>query len=76
MTMKTLNPYGNEQGAALVIALMFVATLSLLGATAVVLTTTDIQIGDNYKKNTQAFFEADAGVQFVIGTIENDLKRR
>ena len=72
--MKTLLPYGNQQGAALVISLMFVATLSLLGATAVVLTTTDIQIGDNYKKNTQGFFDADAGINYGLAMIEAGLK--
>ena len=37
--------YINENGAALVIGLMFLAILGLLGSTAVVLTTTDMKIG-------------------------------
>lgn len=72
--MKNLKSYHNERGAALVISLMFIAILGMLGTTAVVLTTTDIQIGSNYRQHNDAFYTANAGVQFVIGTIENDLK--
>ena len=52
----------NENGAVLVIALMFMAILGLLGTTAVVMTTTDMQIGANYKTNAQAFYIAEAGL--------------
>jgi len=72
--MKSPKPYYNENGVALVISLMFVAILGLLGATAVVLTTTDMRIGNNYRQHNQTFYHADGGVQFVLGTIENDLK--
>ena len=51
----------NENGAALVIGIMFLAIIALVGATAVVLTTTDLQIGGNYKTNAQAFSAAQAG---------------
>lgn len=68
------NSHQNQNGAALVIALMFLAIVALAGSTAVILTTTDIQIGGNYRKYTQTFYNAQAGVQFVIGTLENDLK--
>jgi hypothetical protein len=64
----------SEQGAALVISLMFLTILALVGSTAVVLTTTDMQIGKNYLQYKQAFYQADAGVQFVKATIEGDLK--
>ena len=64
----------NEHGAALVIGLMFLAILGLLGTTAVVLTTTDMKIGSNYRQHNQTFYHADGGVQFVLATIENDLK--
>lgn len=72
--MKSLKSYGNESGVALVISLMFLSLLALLGSTAVVLTTTDLRIGSNYRQNARTFYEAEAGVQFVIGTIENDLE--
>jgi len=56
----------NENGAALVIALMFVAILGLLGTTAIVMTTTDMQIGGNYKTSVQAFNIAQAGVDEAL----------
>ena len=56
----------NENGAALVIALMFIAILGMLGTTAYVMTTTDMQIGGNYKASVIALNEADAGVQEII----------
>ena len=64
--MKTLHPYKNEQGTALVIALMFVAVLSLLGTTAVVLTTTDMQIGGNYRSAVKSYYVAEAGIEEAV----------
>ncbi|MBC8418611.1 MAG: pilus assembly PilX N-terminal domain-containing protein [Desulfobacterales bacterium] len=53
----------NENGAALVIGLMFIAILAMLGSTAVVMTTTDMQIGANYKISVQADNVAQAGTE-------------
>ena len=64
----------NENGAVLVIGLMFLAILALLGTTAVVMTTTDMQIGANYKASTQASCDADAGVNYGLGMMEAGLK--
>ncbi len=61
--------YNNENGAALVIALMFVAILGLLGTTAIVMTTTDMQIGGNYKTSVQAFNVAQAGIDEARGRL-------
>lgn len=64
----------NERGAVLVISLVFMTILTLLGSTAVVLTTTDMQIGANYKTQAQAFSEADAGATYAIAMMSNGLK--
>ena len=72
--MNFTNPCQNERGAVLVISLMFMAILAMLGTTAVVLTTTDMQIGANYKAHAQAFYDADAGVNYAIGKIEAGMK--
>jgi len=64
----------NEQGAALVIALIFLAILALLGSTAVILSTTDIQIASNYKGTVQSFADAGAGVGYGIGKMQAGLK--
>jgi len=45
------------------VALLIVAVLALLGTTAVVITSTDLLIGGNYKVSEQAFYAAEAGVE-------------
>lgn len=64
----------NENGAVLVIALMFMAILGLLGTTAFVITSTDLQVGGNYRANAESFYDADAGVNYAIGKMEEGLK--
>jgi len=56
----------NENGAALVIALMFLTIVGLLGTTAYVITTTDIKIGANYKASVQASNVAQAGINEAL----------
>lgn len=58
-----------EQGFVLVVALCFVAAMAVLGATATVLTTTDMKIGSNYRESRRAYYNAEAGVQFAMGQI-------
>ncbi|MCF8144709.1 MAG: pilus assembly PilX N-terminal domain-containing protein [Deltaproteobacteria bacterium] len=53
----------HEDGAALIIGLMFLAILALVGSTAMVLTSTDLQIGGNFRVNTQAFNAAQGGLE-------------
>ena len=45
----------NEKGMVLPLGLMFLAIIALLGSTAVIVTTTDLKIGSNYRANEQAF---------------------
>ena len=63
----------NEKGFVLPLSLMFLAIISLLGTTAVIVTTTDLKIGTNYKTSVQAFYDADAGSQYAIAGIEDGL---
>jgi len=58
---------------ALVISLMFLAILGMLGTTAYVMTSTDLKIGRNYQTSAEAFFDADAGVNFAEAQIESGL---
>jgi Tfp pilus assembly protein PilX len=51
----------NEKGMVLPLGLMFLAIIALLGATAVIVTTTDLKIGSNYRANEQTFYAAEAG---------------
>jgi hypothetical protein len=60
------NMASNENGAALIIGLMFVAILGLVGTTAVIMTTTDMKIGGNYKTSVQASNVAEAGINEAL----------
>ena len=71
MAITTIHPlYQNERGAALVISLMFLVILGLLGTTAVVMTTTDIKIGTNYRQSQSASLMPMA--VSIFARIEND----
>ncbi|MBW2153164.1 MAG: pilus assembly PilX N-terminal domain-containing protein [Deltaproteobacteria bacterium] len=72
--MTKLSICSNEKGVIFTTALMFMTIIALLGSTAVVVTTTDIKIGSNFKDSRQAFYDADAGVRYAIARIEDDLK--
>ena len=63
----------NEKGFVLPLGLMFLAIISILGTSAVTVTTTDLKIGSNYKRNVQAFYDAEAGSQYAIAMIEDGL---
>ena len=58
--------FGNEKGMVLPLGLMFLAIIAILGTTAVIITTTDLKIGSNYRASEQAFYAAEAGVQEAI----------
>ncbi len=53
----------NEKGMVLPLGLMFLAIISILGTTAVIVTTTDLKIGTNYRASEQAFYAAEAGIE-------------
>jgi Tfp pilus assembly protein PilX len=55
--------YKNERGMVTAVALLLIAVLTLLGTAAVVVTSTDLQIGGNYKVSDVAFYAAEAGVE-------------
>ncbi|MDO9567537.1 MAG: pilus assembly PilX N-terminal domain-containing protein [Candidatus Desulfaltia sp.] len=53
----------NEKGMVLPLGLMFLAIIAILGTTAVIVTTTDLKIGSNYRASEQAFYAAEAGIE-------------
>ncbi|MDD5451651.1 MAG: pilus assembly PilX N-terminal domain-containing protein [Desulfovibrionales bacterium] len=63
----------DERGIVLITALLFLMVLTILGTTAIVISSTDIKIGGNYKLSKQAFYDAEAGIQYAIKNIENGL---
>ena len=58
--------YNNENGAVLIVGLIFMVLLAMLGLTAVVMTTTDMKIGGNFKTYAQASTVAQAGVEEAL----------
>jgi len=56
----------NEKGMVLPLGLMFLAIIAILGTTAVIVTTTDLKIGSNYRASEQAFYAAEAGIQEAL----------
>lgn len=61
--------YGNQQGLALVLTLMFLAVLTITGSTAVLMTSTDLLLGGNYKSSQAAFYQAEAGVHYALARL-------
>ncbi|MFN0121412.1 MAG: PilX N-terminal domain-containing pilus assembly protein [Blastocatellia bacterium] len=59
------HPGSNERGIAFVISLMVLLLLSLLGMIILVSATGDSIIADGYRRNSQAFMAADAGIGMV-----------
>jgi len=55
--------YKNEKGIVLPLGLVFLAIIAILGTTAVIVTTTDLKIGSNYRASEQSFYAAEAGIE-------------
>jgi hypothetical protein len=62
----------NEKGFVLVLCLIVMAVLSLLGASALMISSTNQHIVMNYRKQTMAFNVAEAGLQFGLARLRNN----
>lgn len=71
--MKSHNPWHNEHGAVLVTSLIFIAILAVVGTSAYMTSSNELKISSNYRAARQAFYDADAGVNYAIARIEDDL---
>jgi hypothetical protein len=56
----------NEQGTALIIALMAMMLLTALGAAVVMVSNTETHIAGNYRNSQEALYAADAAVERVV----------
>lgn len=56
----------NEQGTALIIALMSTMLLTALGAVVVMVSNTEVTISGNYRNSQEALYAADAAVERVV----------
>ena len=64
-----------EHGVVLVTTLMFMAILSVLGTGAYLTSSVELKISSNYKIRKQAFYDAEAGLQYAIGRIKDGLAK-
>ncbi len=55
----------SEDGFALIMALLVLMVLTFLGLTLATTTSTELQIGHNYKHTQQAFYNATAGLELA-----------
>lgn len=72
-----MNPvtHRNEQGAALILALLFVLALSAVGSAMVVLARTETISSMNYRLMSQSRYAAEAGVHKTINHLLNSYTR-
>ena len=56
----------DEQGTALIIALMATMLLTALGMTLVLMSNTETMISSNYRNSQEALYAADAGVERIV----------
>ncbi len=73
-TQKSLLPIqyvNNQQGLALVMALMFIAVLTIMGSTAVTINSTDLLLGGAFQSSQAALHNADSGVNFVTSQVSS-----
>lgn len=56
----------NDRGSVLVTALLLIFAASIIGATVVMMTATDLKISGNQQQNTEALFAAEAGVSEAV----------
>ena len=71
--MKCHHPCRNEKGLVLVTSLLFMAIVSILGTSAYFSSSNELKISSNYRSAKQAFYDADAGVNYTLAGIESGL---
>jgi Tfp pilus assembly protein PilX len=62
----------NEKGSAMVITLLSIAVLSAIGTGALFVSSTNQSIAGNYRKQAQAFYVAEAGLNKALASIKNN----
>lgn len=63
MNVKKLSKIKGESGIALVVALLIMVLITILGTAAIMTSTTDLKISQNFKKSSDSFYAAEAGIE-------------
>ena len=64
-TDKKVSAIGNERGAALIIVLIMLVLLTILGASMLATSTSELRIAGNYRNSEEAFYVADSAMEFA-----------
>lgn len=62
----------DESGIALITALLIMVLITVLGTAAIMTSTTDVKIGENFKKSLDAFYIAEAGLEVGLDYLDNN----
>ncbi len=65
--------FNNEQGVILVIVLMMLLLLSIIGATVLTSTTSELRIAGNFRNTQEAFYNSDGSIEFMIANASDYL---
>lgn len=68
---ETNNILHDQSGAALVIALLMMITMTLIAVASIFSSTFELKLSGNKRGSTDAFYAADSGIQVVIANIDN-----
>jgi hypothetical protein len=66
-----MGQWNNETGAAMFVAMALLVMISLLGLSAVQMTSTDMSITENFQQDTRSFYVAEGGVEHAYGILRD-----
>ena len=69
----TIKTRENERGAALVVAILVLAILTVIGIALMLITSTETRIAANEWSVNRAFYSSDAGVRWSAAQLDNSL---
>ena len=65
----------NDEGSALLVAIMVMLMLTLIFVATITTSVTDIDIAKNQKERTSAFYVAEGGLQLAIGVLRDNFNQ-
>ncbi len=66
-----MNSWRNEAGVAMLVALAIMLMISLLGVSAVQMSSTDMTITENYQQDVRSFYIAEGGIEHAYGVLRD-----
>ncbi len=66
-----MNMWRDERGVAMLVALAMMLMISLLGVSAVQMSSTDMTITENYQQDVRSFYLAEGGIEHAYGVLRD-----